>query len=178
MRNYGFYFVLIFGVLALTGCGTQSLYQYEDKPPYLKIEEYFKGPVQAWGIVQDRTGKVVRRFDVDMIGRVDGDNIILEEDFHYYDGKKERRVWRIERTAEGRYRGQAADVIGTAEGKTHGSQLKWAYQMEVPVDGERYVFTFDDWMYLMNDGVVINRAAMKKLNITVAEITIMFKKKR
>ena len=37
--------------------------------PIIKIENYFEGEVQAWGLLQDRKGKVTRQFKADMFGK-------------------------------------------------------------------------------------------------------------
>ena len=50
--------------------------------------------------------------------------------------------------------------------------------MDVTTEGgSTYRLKFDDWMWLMNDGVLMNRSYMKKFGITVGEITIFMKKK-
>ena len=36
----------------------------------------------------------------------------------YADGRQERRIWRLTQQADGRYTGQADDVVGTASGRT------------------------------------------------------------
>ncbi len=156
---------------------TQSdLAYYEGAQPALSLDEYFNGPIKAWGLVQDRDGKVTRRFDVDMIGTWDGNVGTLEEDFEYYDGKTERRVWTITKLENNSYEGQAVDIIGVADGTAAGNTLRWAYQMDLSVDGKTFRMTFDDWMYLMNDGVLINRSYIKKFGITFAELTIFMQK--
>lgn len=170
--------VILLSILILSGCALaeQNLEFYADTGPELKIEEYFVGPIKAWGIVQDYKGQVTRRFDVDMVGRMDGDTIILDEDFTYYDGELDKRIWRIRKMADGRYQGQADDILGVAEGKAVGSALRFKYEMDLPVGDETYHVQFDDWMYLMNDDVLINRSYIKKFGVTVAELTIVFQK--
>jgi hypothetical protein len=37
--------------------------------------------------------------------------------------------------------------------------------------------SFDDWMYLQADGVLLNRAKMSKFGFTLGEVTIAFQKK-
>jgi hypothetical protein len=63
-----------------------SIEHYEGKTPVMSIKEYFNGPIKAWGIVQDWRGRVVRQFDIKMMGTWDGDTGTLKEQFYYYDG--------------------------------------------------------------------------------------------
>jgi hypothetical protein len=48
--------------------------------------------------------------------------------------------------------------------------------MQLPVKDKTYHFKFDDWMWQLNDGIVINRSYIKKFGITVAELTLFMQK--
>ena len=161
----------------LNGCAAPKVEQYEEMQPTMRIEEYFNGPIKAWGLVENWRGKIVSRFEVDMVGTWDGNVGTLEEEFVYYDeDKKDHRTWTIRKLADNRYQGAAGDIIGIAEGKVSGSAATWKYVMELPVNDTVYELHFDDRMWLMNDGVLINRTYMKKFGITVAELTIFMQK--
>lgn len=160
----------------LSSCSGDKLSHYQEMQPKMDIREYFNGPIKAWGVVQDWRGKVISRFDVEMVGSWQGDQGTLEEDFTYYDGSKQQRTWKITREGDGRFTGRAGDIIGEATGNQAGNAVNWGYVMDVPVDDSTYRLRFDDWMWLMNDGVLINRTKMKKFGITVAELTIFMQK--
>lgn len=179
MRTYGK--VVLMALMTLLsgfvgGCGGPSLEHYKASEPSFELREYFTGPIKAWGIVQDHKGNVTRRFDVDMLGSWDGDIGTLEEDFVYYDGEKQKRIWTIKRINQGQYEGRADDILNTASGEVEGSAMRWAYQMDIDVRDNTYRITFDDWMFLMNDGVLINRSYLKKFGFTVAELTLFMQK--
>jgi hypothetical protein len=165
------------GLLAfLSGCGGGKMDHYKGTSPDLKLEEYFNGPLKAWGVVQDYRGRVTRRFDIDLMGSWDGNTGTLEEYFVYYDGETQERTWNIKKISDNEYEGTAGDIIGTATGKTEGNAMRWAYVMDLKVGDNKYHITFDDWMFLMNDGVLVNRSYLKKFGVTVAELTIFMKK--
>lgn len=168
---------ILTGVLImLTSCNGGSLDHYKDGQPTLDIKEYFNGSIKAWGVVQDWRGRVVRKFDIDMVGSWNGDEGKLEEHFSYYDGETQQRVWKITKTGENSYEGTASDIVDKATGKQAGDAVNWHYVMDVPVDDTTYRLKLDDWMWQMNDGVLINRSYMKKFGITVAELTIFMQK--
>lgn len=156
--------------------GGPTLDHYKGAQPQLDLENYFTGPIKAWGIIQDRKGHVTRRFDVTMLGTWEGDVGTLEENFVYYDGKTEKRTWTIKKIADDQYEGTAGDILGKANGNVEGNAMRWAYQMDLPVGDKTYKITFDDWMFLMNDGTLINRSYLKKFGITVAELTLFMQK--
>ncbi len=162
--------------LVMAGCGSINANKYRNEGPEFSLRDYFEGSIKAWGIVQDRSGNVIQRFDIDLVGSWDGNVGTLEEDFVFYSGKKERRVWIITDLGNGQYKGEAGDIVGTAKGSTVGNSGNWSYQMDIGVAGSSYRLIFDDWMWLMNDGVLMNRSYMKKFGITVGEITIFMQK--
>jgi hypothetical protein len=126
--------------------------------------------------VQDWRGKVTRQFEIDMVGEWNGNQGTLTEHFDYYDGKTQKRVWYITKLEDGRYEGKAADIIGTATGQAVGNAVRWGYVMDLPVDDTTYKVRFDDWMWQMKNGVLMNRSYIKKFGITVAELTIVMQK--
>lgn len=102
---------------------------------------------------------------------------ILDEQFIYSDGSRERRVWTLQRTAEGRYVGTAADVVGQALGEEGGNAFRFGYTLRLPVDGRTFEVQFDDWMYLMDERVMLNKAVMSKFGIRLGEVTLSFVKR-
>lgn len=168
--------------LALSGCGTSpQVADYVNEKPLFDLKAYFNGRVDGWGIFTDRSGKVARRFIVTMNCSWQGEEGILDEDFVYSDGKKEKRIWRMKRIvgAEGivRYEGSADDVVGIGTGEQRGNAFRWGYTLALPVDGKVYEVQFDDWMYQMDDKVVINKATMSKFGITLGELVVTFSKR-
>ncbi|MFN7611859.1 MAG: DUF3833 domain-containing protein [Alphaproteobacteria bacterium] len=170
------YLLMLGAVMALSGCSGKDGTQYETWKPTFNLREYFTGPIKAWGIVQDRSGNVVSRFDIKIVGSWKGKEGKLVEDFTYYDGKTQQRIWHITDLGNGKYEGRAADIIGTADSTTFGNAAQWTYTMDLPVGDSTYRLRFDDWMWLMNDGVLMNRSYMKKFGFTVAEVTIFMQK--
>lgn len=168
---------LAFIAAFLSGCAAVSPETYKAEKPALKMENYFNGTIDAWGIFTDRSGKVVKRFTVVMRCKWEGDTGTLDEDFVYSDGTKEKRVWTLKRVAEGRYVGTAADVVGQAQGVVSGNALQWKYTLALPVDGKIYHVQFDDWMYLIDDKVMLNKATMSKFGIYLGEVTLSFTKR-
>ncbi len=163
--------------LALVGCGSQQINDYAQEKPVLELRDYFNGTLDAYGVFTDRSGKVVKRFTVVMKGSWVGDEGVLDEDFSYSDGTKQKRIWRLKRLANGSYSGQADDVVGLADGKQSGNAFNWTYTMALPVDGKVYEVQFDDWMYLMNDKVMLNKATMSKFGWRLGEVTLSFTKR-
>jgi hypothetical protein len=164
-------------VLGLVACASPAPADYAAEKPVLDLQRYFNGDVTAHGIFTDRSGKVVRRFTVLMKCQWTGDEGVLDEAFSYSDGKTERRVWKLKKLPGGRYTGTAGDVVGMAEGLAAGNAFQWAYTLKLPVDDKVYEVQFDDWMYLIDEHVMLNKAVMSKFGIRLGEVTLSFHKR-
>lgn len=171
-------FIVAIAAVLLASCGNVKLADYQSTQQKFNLIEYFSGETQAWGMVQDRAGKVTRRFKVDMQGVVRDGVLVLDEYFVYDDGEKQFRQWRISSDAKtGGYSGRADDIVGVASGAEAGFAVRWSYQMNLTVDDSQYLVIFDDWMYRLDDRRAFNRASIRKFGIEVAEVTLFFEKK-
>lgn len=162
--------------LILSACSTH-ISDYEHVEPRLALDKFFVGDLVAYGMVQDRSGKVTQRFRADIVATWDGNQGILDEVFYWDDGREETRVWEITKTGPNSYEGTAGDVVGTARGTTAGNALHWVYQLEVPWRDGTIAITLDDWMFLLDDDRLVNKTEMRKFGFRVGEITIFIERK-
>ncbi len=160
--------------LALGGCASVQIDDFAGEQPALDLRQYFNGPLVAHGVFQDRSGRVVRRFVVQMTGTWNGDDGVLDEHFTYSDGRTERRVWRLRHEGNGHYSGTADDVVGQARGRAVGNAFRWAYTLRLPYEGRTIDVQFDDWMFLVDERVMLNRAEMRKFGVRLGEVTLSF----
>ena len=191
--------------LGLTGCASQDIAAYANEKPVLDLAQYFNGTLDAYGVFTDRSGAVVKRFTVVMVCTWTGNQGVLDEDFTYSDGTKQRRIWKLTKLADGRYTGRADDVVGEAQGQARGNSFYWTYTLNLPVGGKPsdagppqgasapsggsdpraagnvgatiIEVQFDDWMYLMTDKVMLNKATMSKFGVKLGEVTLSFTKR-
>ncbi len=159
----------------LGACVSNNLDDFADAPRAFTLESYFEGKTTAYGIFEDRFGKLRRQFKVDITGAVDDGVLTLDERFVYDDGERQTRIWSIEILGDGKYRGAADDVVGVAEGETSGNAFNWKYKVNLKIDDDTtWKVGFDDWMYLQDDGVLINRAYITRFGVEIGTVTISF----
>ena len=163
--------------VVLSGCASQNLDGYASEKPVLDLAQYFNGKIDAYGIFQDRSGQIVKRFTVVMDCTWKGNEGVLDEAFTYSDGSTERRVWTLIRGDNGSYTGTASDVVGVAKGQTAGNAFHWNYTLNLPVDGKTWEVQLDDWMYLIDERIMLNRATMSKFGVRVGDLTLSFTKR-
>ena len=163
--------------MGASGCAGPSINDYAQEQPTLDLKNYFNGVVDAWGVFTDRSGRVVKRFTVVMNCSWNGEQGVLDEDFVYSDGSTQKRIWKLQHLGNGNFSGAADDVVGLANGATRGNTFRWGYTLALPVDGRVWEVQFDDWMYLMNDRVMLNKASMSKFGVFLGEVTLSFTKR-
>jgi hypothetical protein len=163
--------------LLAAGCSSIEPQAYAQEKPALDLKRYFDGTLVGHGLFMDRAGQVQRRFVVTIRAGWNGDTGTLDEDFAWSDGEKERRVWTLRPVPgqPGRWTGTAADVRGEAAGTVAGNALNWRYTFMLKTkEGKRYDIDFDDWMFLIDEQVMLNRAVMSFWGFRVGEVLISF----
>jgi Protein of unknown function (DUF3833) len=164
-------------VTLATSCTAVDPQVYKAERPALNLEQYFDGTLVGHGLFMDRSGQVQRRFVVTIKATWSGGVGTLDEDFVWSDGEKEKRVWTLRPLPgqPGRWTGTAADVKGEAAGVVAGNALNWSYTFLLKTkDGKRYDIDFDDWMFLIDEKVMLNRAVMTFWGFKVGEVLISF----
>ena len=168
----------LFGLGMLTACSTTDVAQYAHEKPALDLQQYFNGTVDAWGMFQDRCGKVVKRFKVVIQCSWKDDTGTLDEDFTYSDGTKQKRVWTLRKNARTDNTSAPRPMWSVKPiGITAGNALRWKYVLALPVGDKVYNVNFEDWMFLMDDKVMLNRAEMSKFGFRLGEVTLSFSKR-
>lgn len=161
---------------SLAGCATADVARYRQATPVLDLASYFNGTVDGWGMFQDRSGNVVRRFTVRIEGTWQGNRGTLDEHFVYDDGTTQQRVWTLAKDGD-RYTGTAGDVVGTGIGQQQGNAFNLKYVLALPVDGRVWHMDMDDWMWAVDERTVLNRTTMTKFGFRVGEVTLSFRKR-
>ncbi len=112
-----------------------------------------------------------------MFGRDDGNALAITQDFTFDNGRKQRRIWRIQRIDEHRFDATSPDVIGVATGYAYGNAFHWEYTLQLKPGNPLSRVHMKHWMYLADDGdLMINRVIISKLGIVIAETTEYFRR--
>ena len=135
---------------------------------------YFSGSVAGTGLFQDRFGRVRLAFDVTMTGQWDGEVYRLGEVFRYDDGRTQNREWLVKRDGENAFTATAEDIVGSAVGAAGLCDVRWRYRMRVPVGKRLITMSFDDRMYLRNNGVLLNISEARKFGLLMGRLTAVF----
>ncbi len=138
--------------------------------PQIDLRQHLSGPIQCEGMIHGPTGNLASRFTAQMHGRWDGANGVLEENFSYASGGTQKREWRLKMGNDGRFTATADDVIGVAQGEYAGCSIRMTYRLRLPAESGGHVLTVTDWLYLSENGVILNRSEMRKFGFKVGEL--------
>ena len=174
-------FVLGLVSVFIFGCASKTITIYESEKPSFYLESFFNGKVEGWGIVLNRNNDVVKRFKVNVEGYFTADKSSgkLVEKFFWSDGKREKRVWNLKKTGDNEWGGTSDGVIGTAHGVASGNALQWSYRYNLILEDSllnKLSVDFDDWMFLVENNVLMNRAVFSKFGFKLGTVIITFKK--
>lgn len=170
--------VVLLTVATMTAaCSNVTVQHYAQLQPRLSPESFFDGALVASGVIKDRSGRVIRRFNADIRAHwMDGTGT-LEEDFLFDDGSTQRRIWTLVPEGEGRYRGTAGDVVGDARIEVAGNSMFLDYVLRVPWRDGTIDLHIDDRMYLTAEDTLINESRMSKFGFRVGEILLVIRRR-
>ncbi len=155
----------------------QAPEDYSDQGPAIDIREHLNGPILCEGVIYGPTGRVTARFVADMDAQWTGDTGVMSEVFHYDGGTVQHREWRLTLLPDGSIRAEADDLVGTGTGRQAGPGVLLRYRLRLPGASVGHVLDVTDWMYLIENGTIMNRSQFRKFGIPVAELVATMRRK-
>lgn len=156
----------------LGGCASPPQLVLQSADPPLVMETFFAGNTEGEGLFLNSWTGDERRFHVVIAGVWDGDVLTLVEDFDYADGKKDRKTWRLKRTAPGAFVGTREDVVGQARVWTEGRIVRLEYVVKLG----GWTVEFADALALRDDGSLINKAIVGKWGVRVGRVELVLRR--
>lgn len=159
--------------ILLTGCASMKIEDFNNTKPEFIPQEYFNGKLRAYGIVKDRSGKIIRSFKGEMIGSWDKNGVgTLDEFFVYDDGEEMKRVWTLKPIENKKFIATANDIVGESSMIANGNTVMIDYVMRTPYKSSTIDLSVQDWLHLQDEKVIINHSKMKKFGFVVGELVI------
>ncbi len=138
--------------------------------PEFDIRQVLNGSMLCDGIIYGPTGRVSSRFTAKFEAEWDGNSGIMREHFKYDSGTEQHREWQLSVDETGRITADADDLVGTGVGQQTGSGVRLAYRIKLPEGGGGHELDVVDWMYLLENGSIMNRSQFRKFGIKVGEL--------
>jgi hypothetical protein len=148
----------------------QTPADYARRGPQFDLRHRLSGPLVCEGVIFGPLGRVTSRFIAEMEGNWDGNTGTLAEVFRYDNGTVQHRAWTLALGTSGEITATAADVVGRGLGRAEGSGVLLRYRIRLSPEAGGHVLDVTDWMYLLDNGTIMNRSQFRKFGITVAEL--------
>nr|WP_245781027.1 DUF3833 domain-containing protein [Litoreibacter janthinus] len=150
---------------------------FEGKGPAFDLRTHLSGPILCEGMIYGPTGKVTSRFVADMDVQWTGNVGVMREEFVYDSGDRQQREWTLTVGNDGSIKAEAPDVIGVGTGMQKGPAVQLNYRIKLPESSGGHELDTVDWMYLVENGTIMNRSQFRKYGIKVAELVATMRKK-
>ncbi|ARE40455.1 Putative lipoprotein precursor [Rhodovulum sp. P5] len=159
------------------GFKAQGPGDYANAGPDIDLRRHLNGPILCEGVIYGPTGRVTSRFVADFDATWEGDKGQMTEEFTYDSGATQSRIWTFSLGNDGTIRADAPDLVGSGHGMQMGSAIHLRYRIRLPADSGGHVLDVTDWMYLMENGAIMNRSQFSKFGIKVAELVATMRPK-
>jgi len=150
---------------------------YKGLGPDFDLRKHLAGPILCEGVIYGPTGRVASRFVADMEGTWNGNHGTLKEAFRYDTGRTQDREWKLTVGNDGGIRAEADDLVGQGSGVVSGPSVQLNYRIKLPQESGGHVLDVTDWMYLVENGTIINRSQFRKFGVKVAELVATMRQK-
>ncbi len=144
--------------------------------PAFDLRRDLSGRFMCEGVVFGPLGRVTSRFAADVEAIWTGDAGLMSEHFRYDSGATQDRQWQLTLLGGGHVRAEAQDVVGDGVGQVSGSALQLLYRIRLPEDVGGHILDVVDWMYLLENGTIVNRSQFRKFGFKVAELVATFRR--
>lgn len=194
MKKINTSLLILLTTLILSACSTVDIHTYQNNKPKLILNEFFNGDLTAHGIIKNRSGKVIRYFNVTMTGTWDDNGVgTLAEKFIFNDGSIEFRTWTFTPVTQAnseasylesnrlesrhlekkiQYSAKADDTLAPSLIELEGNAFFMNYDLLINYQGDQIDVNIDDKMYLVNNDIMINESVMSKYGFEVGYITL------
>lgn len=163
-------------VSRLTGFRTQKPGDFASNGPDFDMRAHLNGKILCEGVIYGPLGRVSSRFVADMLGTWNGDTGTLAETFRYDNGTVQERCWTLRVDDAGHIRATAPDLVGTGSGTQKGLAVQMRYRIKLDASAGGHELNVIDWMYLMENGTIMNRSQFRKFGLPVAELIATMRK--
>jgi hypothetical protein len=167
--------VLALPALALTACGHKPIDQFAGTEPAFDAVEFWTGHHRSWGVLENRGGAPTDTVVTDCVGTIQPDGTLhMVQTLTLGDGHVQHRDWHLRRTGPGAFDATANDMVGVAHGTAAGRVFHWSWVLALSPGNPIKNVTMDQWMYLMQGGSMMNHTTIRKLRVTVAQVSEVF----
>jgi hypothetical protein len=174
-RSFANCVLSLFAVLLFNGCAAPLRSEaFANTAPAFDPITFWTGRTASWGVIENRDGAPTAIVTTTTEGTAEGADGLHMIQHVMIDGKDTARDWHIRRLGDGQFVATANDMVGAARGQASGRTFHWNWTLATkPGDAVRNV-EMEQWMYLADNGTLMNRTIITKLGVRLAEVSEQF----
>lgn len=162
-------------LLIATACaGNPKPLASENIRPF-DIVDYFDGKINGHGVIE-RSDRIVDRFDMVVEANFKNGVLTLDETFLFDKTKPYRRVWSMREIEPGVWSATADNVKGTTKIIVRDGVVTMNYLADFPYNDGFITLRFNQRLFSMENGMVLNRSRLSKFGVSVGTVTVIFRK--
>ena len=168
-------FLILCVTISVVGC-TSHLppSAFASTSPAFDPVTFWTGHTKSWGVIENLDAAPTSIIRTTTDSTPEGPNGLHMIQHVIHNGENTTRDWHFRRTAPGHFEATANDVVGTARGATSGRTLHWTWTLATHQGNPLFNVTMDQWMYLADNGTLMNRTIITKLGVRIAEVSEQF----
>jgi Protein of unknown function (DUF3833) len=162
-------------MLGLLGCSEAiPVSGFRTTTPAFDPIRFFTGHVKSWGVLENRSGQPTSIVLTDCVGEGSGDSLRMVQRLTIAQDAPMTRTWQMRRVGPDRYEATANDMVGTALGEASGRAFHWSWTLATSPGNDLKNVLMDQWWYLLDDGSMLNRTTVRKLDVILVEVSEHF----
>jgi hypothetical protein len=135
---------------------------------------FWTGRTSSWGVVENRDGAPTAIVTTATDATAEGADGLHMVQHVMTGGKDTVRDWHMRRLGDGKFAATANDMVGTAKGVASGRTFHWTWTLATEPGNDLLNVSMEQWMYLADNGTLMNRTIITKLGVRLAEISEQF----
>ncbi len=124
---------------------------YLDRGVKIDIRKFLNGELEGFAVMQDGNGKIIGTETIKISAKWDDNKGVMQQNFIYFDGKKDSRTWLITLEDDGTFSAVGHDVTSAAQGKQIGNAMEMIYTLSLRGSAGKEQVRFVDKIYLVDE---------------------------
>lgn len=162
-------------VLMMAGCAAALRPEaFSKTTPSFDPIAFWAGRTASWGVIENRDGAPTAIITTTTDATPEGADGLHMVQHVMTGGKDTVRDWHMRRLGHGMFEATANDMVGSARASASGRTLHWTWVLATRPGNCFFNVTMEQWMYLADNGTLMNRTIITKLGVRLAEVSEQF----
>jgi len=135
---------------------------------------FWTGRTASWGVIENRGGAPTAIITTTTEATAEGVNGLHMVQHVMTGGNDTQRNWHMRRLGGGQFEATANDMVGKARGLSSGRTFHWTWTLATKPGNCLFNVSMEQWMYLADNGTLMNRTIITKLGVRLVEVSEQF----